>query len=124
MSARNWDIPHRAEAVGQLRGEVRKALADWGMAVAIDDNVLIVCELVTNALRHGAPGIVLMLAVRDGQVLGMVSDEGNGLPVLRPVDELGCHGRGLHMVAELAAEWGVQQHPSGHGKGVWWRWAP
>lgn len=95
-----------------------------GMSAAVDDNVLIVCELVTNSLRYGAPGIVLMLAVRDGQVLGMVSDEGDGSPALRPVGELGCHGRGLHMVADLAAEWGVQRHPSGHGKGVWWRWAP
>lgn len=123
-NARSWDIAPRAEIVGRVRVEVRKALADWGMAAAIDDNVLIVCELATNAIRHGAPAIVLTLAVRDGQVLGMVSDDGDGLPVLRPLGDLASHGRGLHMVARLAAEWGVERDPSGRGKGVWWRWTP
>jgi len=119
----SWRITPRPEAVSDVRGDVRKALADWGAETAIDDNTLIVSELVTNALRHGAPDITLSLAANTSQVIGAVTDQGHGQPRIQSVTELHIRGRGLHLVQDLASTWGVTPSPSnGRGKTVWWTW--
>jgi two-component sensor histidine kinase len=69
---------------------------------------LIVSELVTNAVRHGAGDIDLLLDVQDGRIRGEVIDQGDGFAAaLREAspDDLG--GRGLVIVDHLAQEWGV-----------------
>jgi anti-sigma regulatory factor (Ser/Thr protein kinase) len=116
-----WNVSCRPETVGDVRGEIRKMLADWGVADA-DDNVLIASELVTNAIRHGAPDITLTLTVIAGQVLGAVTDHSPVLPRMRAVDELAVCGRGLLLVAELSADWGVTTRSDIPGKSIWWRW--
>jgi Anti-sigma regulatory factor (Ser/Thr protein kinase) len=119
-----WPIPVRANAVHTIRAAVRKALADWGAEAAIDDNTLIVSELVTNAIRHGAPDITLNLVADDGRVIGAVTDQGRQQPRMRPMTDLDTGGRGLHLVNDLATVWGVESPPDGrHGKTVWWLWA-
>lgn len=96
------------------------ALADLPLQVR-DDALLLVSELVTNAVRHGDPDIVLSLSVRYGRVRVAVQDSGASLPVLpavapsidRPT------GRGLLIVSATAADWGVERLPDGGGKRVW-----
>jgi anti-sigma regulatory factor (Ser/Thr protein kinase) len=77
-----------------------------------DDAVLLVSEIFGNSVRHsgsGAPGETVTVAVRagDGIVRVEVTDRaGPGTPELRPA---GCDaegGRGLQLVARLAARWG------------------
>ena len=52
----SWDLDNQPESVGQARARTRRRLATWG----VDDETaytteLIVSELVTNAIRYGAP---------------------------------------------------------------------
>ena len=120
---RTWHVPYQATAVSDIRAAVRKTLADWGISDINDDNALILTELITNAIRHGAPDITLVLHAGNGLVTGAVADQGHGRPHIRPATELSTSGRGLHLVDDLATAWGVEPHPGGgHGKIIWWTW--
>jgi anti-sigma regulatory factor (Ser/Thr protein kinase) len=73
---------------------------------------LLVSELVTNAVRHGASDpheSILMRAHRtDGSVRVEVCDEGSGFPQRgEHPDDLEPGGRGLMLVDKLASRWGV-----------------
>jgi len=73
---------------------------------------LLVSEVFGNSVRHsgsGAPGETVTVAViaGDGVVRVDVTDRaGLGTPELRPVGRDGEGGRGLQLVAGLAARWG------------------
>jgi anti-sigma regulatory factor (Ser/Thr protein kinase) len=79
-----------------------------------DDAVLLVSEVFGNSVRHsgsGAPGETVTVAVRagDGIVRIEVTDRaGPETPKLRPADRDAEGGRGLHLVAALAARWGTR----------------
>lgn len=114
---RTWAIPRQREAVPETRAKVRKALADWGHNDT-DDIEVVVSELVTNAIRHGAPGITLVLALDGNRVHGRVIDHGTRMPEPRDAgDDEG--GRGLAIVAACTSRWGVEPLPDGAGKTVW-----
>jgi anti-sigma regulatory factor (Ser/Thr protein kinase) len=77
-----------------------------------DDAALLAGELFGNSVQHsgsGAPGGTVTVAVRasDGVVRVEVTDRGGrGMPQLRPCGSEAESGRGLRLVAELAASWG------------------
>jgi anti-sigma regulatory factor (Ser/Thr protein kinase) len=51
-----FDLPRRPESVARARAETRRALAAWEVPEALaDDVLLVVSELVTNALVHAVP---------------------------------------------------------------------
>jgi anti-sigma regulatory factor (Ser/Thr protein kinase) len=82
------------------------------------DVVLVVSELVTNALLHGAGPATFHLRLSGDWLTVWVDDGGARGTVAagRPGrDELG--GRGLMIVDQLADRWGVV--PSLEGKSVW-----
>ena len=78
----------------------------------VDVAVLLVSELFGNSVRHsgsGAAGETVTVAVRatDGIVRVEVTDRsGPGVPELRPAGGDAEGGRGLRLVASLAARWG------------------
>jgi anti-sigma regulatory factor (Ser/Thr protein kinase) len=77
-----------------------------------DDAALLVDELFGNSVRHsgsGVPGETVTVAVRagDGIIRVEVTDRtGPGIPELRPAGSDAEGGRGLQLVADLAARWG------------------
>jgi len=76
---------------------------------------LLATELVTNAVRHGGPPIVLALQCRgDDGVLVSVSDGSDDPPERRDADAGALGGRGVRLVDLLSADWGVEHH---HGEG-------
>jgi serine phosphatase RsbU (regulator of sigma subunit) len=92
--------------------------AGWGEHV--DTATLLVSELVTNAVRHGAPPCILAIRFGDdGDTVEIsVTDGDPRLPVVRPQDELAEDGRGFLLVDVLSADWGVRP-VDGVGKATW-----
>ncbi|MEU4111647.1 ATP-binding protein [Streptomyces sp. NPDC027717] len=105
----------------QARRLARARLTGWSVcADTCDSAVLVMSELVTNAIVHTASSrVVCELLDHDGLVRIAVRDEGcaPGEPhpaQQRPDEE---HGRGLLLVAALCRAWGAQEH--GPGLLVW-----
>ncbi|MFE7313226.1 ATP-binding protein [Streptomyces sp. NPDC057555] len=128
-------LSNAACTVAEARRFTRTTLQGWQMCPLLADNaVLIVSELVTNALRHGAADPFelvfnsrvnarfcpawLALTRQERGVLCAVSDGGTGAPELRPADALAESGRGLRLVDELSDSWGWTP-PDQSGKTVW-----
>ena len=70
-----------------------------------DDVVLVVSELVSNSVRHGASnGIDVRVTAKSGRILVEVSDEGPGFAADDPRGD----GLGLAIVEKLADRWGMR----------------
>jgi hypothetical protein len=116
-----------AESARRAREFTRITLDGWGMAAEIDVAELVVCELVTNALRHGLLSarwmpqqhpIALTLLRRDPYLMCAVTDPEPGGPVLMAPSASAESGRGLQVVESCSASWGWQPI-DGAGKVVW-----
>lgn len=106
------------KAVPAARLYVEMTLEAWGLAGLADDAKLIVSELVTNALRHGAGPIDVRCAISDDEEFVMeVRDSSPELPEVEDTDLLDLSGRGLVIVEALARAWGAR--PAEDGKVTW-----
>jgi anti-sigma regulatory factor (Ser/Thr protein kinase) len=115
----HWDLPDDPVIIGQARDLVRDTLTSWNLHDLIDDITLVISELVTNALIHGAPPIRLYLGLTPEAVTGHVYDHGAGRPRCLMVRHDSDHGRGLSIVAALTDEWRYEPVPCGMGKAIW-----
>jgi anti-sigma regulatory factor (Ser/Thr protein kinase) len=114
-------------AAAAARRRVRAVIRAWDLAVDPDIAVLLTSELVTNAIAHERSGTVtLHVSSAGGQLRVEVLDTCPHLPVLAnaaaeaPADAE--TGRGLMLVATLAASWGCDRAPA--GKAVWFELDP
>ncbi|MDT3399373.1 ATP-binding protein, partial [Streptomyces sp. B1866] len=113
-------LPARPESAGAARRLAEAVLVrQWGLPPALaDDAVLLVSELVGNAVRHtGARVVGLRMLRRRGWLRVEVRDPSRGLPCRLPMSELDTSGRGLWLVDELSQRWGVDLLPC--GKATW-----
>ncbi|WP_436850504.1 ATP-binding protein [Streptomyces griseoloalbus] len=113
-------LPSRPESAATARRLVQVViLRHWGLtAKTTEDAVLLVSELVGNAVRHtGARAFGLRMRHRRGRIRIEVRDPSRGLPCLMPVQEMDVSGRGLFLVDQLADRWGVDLLP--RGKTTW-----
>ncbi|MFF8196686.1 ATP-binding protein [Streptomyces bobili] len=86
----------------------------YGLSALVDDAMLIVSELVTNAIVHsGGTQITFTMTVDDGFLHLAVHDQTPGRPTVY-VDNQAERGRGLFLVDSLAAEhkgtWGTSDN--------------
>ncbi|MFF3164461.1 ATP-binding SpoIIE family protein phosphatase [Streptomyces sp. NPDC003273] len=113
-----WRLPARDDAPARARAHVSALLRRWRTRDDTRDNaLLLVSELVTNAVRF-ATGPVTVRLIRSGNgLLCEVGDTGNGRPRLRRGGPLADGGRGLHVVHGLTSRWGVRWTDT--GKVIW-----
>jgi len=103
---------HAAEpaSIRRARHEVEDALAPRVTAEALGDVMLLVSELVTNAVRHATTeSFEIRVDVKDAGLRIEVHDHGGGfVPEIAPSDN-GTGGYGLYIVDRLADRWGVER---------------
>jgi anti-sigma regulatory factor (Ser/Thr protein kinase) len=96
-----------AEALRDLPGEISEVA------------VLLTSELVTNVIVHARTPLRVEVDVDPPTLRVAVADEAARTPTLRRTHDARLTGRGMNLVARLAAEWGVDPTPP--GKTVWFR---
>lgn len=115
-------------SVPQARHAVRDLIGRQG--VPIEDGVLqglllIVSELVTNAVRHAAllsPELAVEVAIGAERIRVSVEDNHPYRPAALVTDHAQTGGRGLLLVREITAEAGGTcdvEHTAGGGKVIW-----
>ena len=85
-----------------------------------EDVVLVVSELVTNAVRASAGVIDLSLLVDESRVEVEIADDADGWPTPRDADWEDPGGRGLAIVDELADRWHTTELNPGKRVTVTW----
>ncbi|MGW4639283.1 ATP-binding protein [Sphaerisporangium sp. NPDC004334] len=118
-----WEVPGDASVVGKVRAMVKEALGGWKLSCLADDVVLVVGELLANAISYGEPPIRVSLWAGDGDLFVWVTDHGAGQPHRLDLGLDSTHGRGLAIVAALAHGHGVTPLTGATGKTVWARWS-
>ncbi|MGP2436285.1 SpoIIE family protein phosphatase [Streptomyces sp. JW3] len=111
-----WPVPADPAAVGEVRAAVTRRLSEWGLEELVFTTELILSELVTNAIRHGAEPIRVRV-LYDRSLICEVADSTSTSPHLRYAAMTDEGGRGLFLVAQLAERWGTRYTPA--GKVIW-----
>lgn len=88
------------------------------LRVHLDTAILLISELVTNAVVHGQGNVVISMGLSGKGLRVDVSDGSPDLPHLDPAPQANRRtGRGLFLVDSLASSWRHEVHPR-HGKTV------
>ncbi|MER5474531.1 ATP-binding protein [Streptomyces sp. NPDC002935] len=123
-------VPHGPAGVGEARHRMRDELRSGGVAeTVIDDAVLILSELLSNACRHGRPLGDALAGDGDvratwrfdpaGRLTVEVTDGGGPTrPVPATPSVTARGGRGLNIITALAKDWGVRD--DAHGEVTVW----
>ncbi|MDT3395057.1 SpoIIE family protein phosphatase [Streptomyces sp. B1866] len=112
----SWPLPDDPVAASQARKYTREQLAAWHLEDLETTTELIVSELVGNVVRH-ARGPVALRLLRSRTLICEVSDGSLTTPHIRHPSALDESGRGLQLVAAMAARWGTRYTAT--GKSIW-----
>ena len=94
-----------------------ETLGGWGADGLAETAVLLVSELVTNAVLHARSASELVVRRVDTGIRVEVRDDSPAAPSPRSYSLDAGTGRGLLLVESLAARWGST--PGNLGKSVW-----
>ncbi|MDT9695800.1 SpoIIE family protein phosphatase [Streptomyces sp. P17] len=114
----SWTVWRVPEAVGHARRFTRRTLRSWDLTGQTDAVLLVVSELVTNALVHTEGPVRLDLTLINSRLRVAVADTSPRSPV-KPTS-IGWEatgGRGILLVEAMSASWGTL--PVSGGKQVW-----
>lgn len=113
------DLPADPGGARVARRVVAALLNVWDLAGLSDDAQLVVSELVANAYRHasGSGPFELEVIGRSDGVWIAVADGSAIRPVLKELSFDLLTGRGMTLVAAVAADWGSEDRRG--GKRVW-----
>ena len=117
------------DAASVARAHLRATISSWRLPVDAEVAVLLVSELVTNAVTHGddgtgrgarggtggGPTVTMLVRCSGGELRVEVHDQSRDMPVpvSLEVPEDSETGRGLMLVDTLAADWGYYRTPGG-----------
>ena len=94
-----------------------ETLGQWGATELAETAVLLVSELVTNAVLHARSASELVVRTVDSGIRVEVRDDSSAAPSPKGYSLEAGTGRGLLLVEALAARWGSD--PGAFGKSVW-----
>jgi anti-sigma regulatory factor (Ser/Thr protein kinase) len=115
---RDRDLPADLTAPYLARAFVRETCVAWDADDSVSDALVIATELVSNAVEHAGTSSRISVRLDPRGLWVDVRDFASGaVPRPRPRAIGSRRGRGLHLVASMAPNWGVTQHPD--GKTVW-----
>lgn len=121
-------VPPSPEAPAVARIFVESAMSSAYLDIHVveetcEDLVVIVSELVTNAVQAATSALRIDLEIEGGAVRLAVTDAASGMPTISgPAASSQPYGRGLAIVAALSHDWGVVPvGPPHDGKTVWAR---
>jgi anti-sigma regulatory factor (Ser/Thr protein kinase) len=116
-------FPPDLESVARARAGVGDALGAAGVApLVVADATAVLSELASNAARHARTEFTVAVVVEQEKLRLEVSDRDTRPPSLLGLDFESTSGRGLHIVASLAADWGwrtAEDSEGVSGKVVW-----
>jgi anti-sigma regulatory factor (Ser/Thr protein kinase) len=110
-------FPGVPASAGRARRFVAAALADAGRPEATEVAVLLVSELVSNAVLHAGTELEVVARVHPDRLAVEVHDGAGGQATRRRYGATSATGRGLLLVEELARDWGTVV--TDDGKFVW-----
>ena len=112
------ELPQDVSAPAHARRHCERVCRDWALGGLVDECDLLVSELVTNSVLHGAGPVVLEVERRGRGVRVTVTDVAStGAVAPRVASTHDEDGRGLAIVAAIATRWG--SHRDELGTRVW-----
>ncbi len=115
----------RQELVGEptsardARRLVAHTVREWDLPHLEDTAVLLVSEVVTNAVLHARTSLAVEVAHQGDVVRVTVSDRSAASPQRRRAGPQAGTGRGLGLLAVLATDWGTGPSEDPWRKDVW-----
>jgi len=110
-------IPPDSASIATARRFTAAFLRNRELTDLIDTVVLLVSEVVTNAILHSGSEAELRLLRSGGAVRAEVRDRSSVLPAVVQYSDTATTGRGMLIVESLATAWGTEV--DGKGKVVW-----
>ncbi len=110
-------VPSAPSSVRLLRRYAVRTAVELGWVDVADTVALLVSEVATNALVHGAGRVRVRVQPTTSGLRVEVHDEDSTLPSRRQATPLDEGGRGIALVDALSSGWGAETTPD--GKTVW-----
>jgi DNA-binding NarL/FixJ family response regulator len=110
-------LDRSASSPGAARRFAHATVDQWGRHDLLDAALLVVSELVTNAVTHAGSECRVRLQLSSSVLRIEVADIGSGSPEPQPPTMTEEHGRGLLLVSAMSSAWGID--PLDDGKVVW-----
>jgi two-component sensor histidine kinase len=110
-------LPPTTDSVPVARRHAREQLRH--SSADVDTVVLLVSEVVTNAVLHARSDVFLSVQDQGRTARVEVRDSSPMPPRLHRFSVESATGRGLRLLDQQALRWGADQVDEGHGKTVW-----
>src|SRR5258705_222654 len=94
-----------ADDVGDMRFLVRATLDRWDCEPLLDTLLLVVSELVTNAVLHAFSETDVSVQLLPTTVRVNVFDRGSGIPRAKDAERYDTSGRGLAILDAMDGDW-------------------
>jgi anti-sigma regulatory factor (Ser/Thr protein kinase) len=111
-------LPAEPSSAAAARHSLAAYCRDHGVPTQLtDDALLVISELVTNAVLHAGTPTMAWAEYEPGSITVAVVDGSSSLPALLAPSERRESGRGVAIIDELGATWGLIR--TSLGKIIW-----
>ena len=105
-------------SLAAAREFTRDTLRRWHLSECSGDTLVVVNELVTNAIIHGEGPVTLTMTLHDSMLHVVVRDHSPVQPASESLTDERTSGRGLAIVEAMTTDWGYSKSANA-GKDVW-----